>query len=370
MRWALYNLTTTTSSGGVEMSVWALGRELARRGHEVSVYGGLSQRPIPDWAGGLEVLTFPYRPRETFPRLGSRAVKFMERVSFARRALPELERRGCDRIMIFKSFDLAPALLARKACGACEAKAGFLSGGTESYPGLAWLARRLDYLASVSAFNAGQIAHATGLRPQVSHLGVDPGLFHPAEPDRELATRCGLTPGDEVLVTAVRLVALKGVQRAIKALAALSSSRPGLKLLVAGEGPYRPELERLAVELGLAGRVCFLGFLDPGRLAGLYALGTVAVFPSMGEEALGLSIAEAMACGLPVVASRLGGVPEVVGEAGILAPPQDDQALARALAGLLDDPARRAELSRLGRERVLKEFSWSACAERLERGLA
>jgi len=372
VRWALYNLTTTTSSGGVEMSVWSLGRELARRGHEVTLYGGASSRPLPSWAGGLEVLTFPYRRRETFPRLGSRAVKFMERLSFARRALPELSRRGFERLLVFKSFDLAPALLVRRDA---RAKCGFLSGGTESYPGLAWLTRRLDYLASVSAFNAEQIARVTGLRPQVNHLGVDPQLFRPAPPDAELAACCGLAPGDEALVMAVRLVALKGVQRAIRSLAALASARPRLKLLVAGEGPYRPQLERLAAELGLAGRVSFLGFLDPSRLAGFYALGQVAVFPSMGEEALGLSIAEAMACGLPVVASRLGGVPEVVGSLGELVDPQSDEAsyveaLGRAVVGLLDNPARRAELSRQGQEQVRAEFSWSACAERLERGLA
>lgn len=366
MKWALYNLTTTTGAGGVEMSVWALGRELERRGHGVSIYGGLSERPLPGWAGGLEVLTFPFRPRETFPRLGSRAVKFMERISFARHALPELKRRGCDRLVVFKSFDLGPALLARRACGA---KAGFISGGTESYPGLAWLARRMDYLASVSAFNAGQIASVTGVRPQVNHLGVDPDLFHPAEPDTDIAARHGLTQGDEVLVCAVRLVALKGVQRILRAMAVLGPSRPRLRLLVAGEGPYRPELERLASELGLEDRVGLLGFLDPSRLAGFYALGDLAVFPSMGEEALGLSIAEAMACGLPVVASRLGGVPEVVGQAGVLVPPQDDQALAQAISDLLDDPARRARLAGLGRERVRGEFTWAACAERLERGL-
>jgi glycosyltransferase involved in cell wall biosynthesis len=209
-----------------------------------------------------------------------------------------------------------------------------------------------------------------GRAPQVNHLGVDGEVFRPAAPDAELAARAGIEPGDEVLVSAVRLVGLKGVQRVIRAVAALAPARPRLKYLVAGEGPYRPELERLIAASGLSTRVSLLGFLPQERLAGFYALGSLAVFPSTGEEALGLSIAEAMACGLPVLASRLGGVPEVVGEDGALVPPGDDQALAIAIAGLLDDPARRADLAQRGRARVLKEFSWSACAERLERGLA
>ncbi len=367
MNWGLYNLTTTTQGGGVEMSVWALGRELVHRGHRVTILGGQGGRPLPVEAREMEIKTFPFRPRESFPDLGTRARKFMERLSFARKALPFMLNSGLDRVLVFKSYDLAPALWAGRRMGA---KVGFLSGGSEFYPGYRRLAASLDYLAAVSAFTAGQISQATGLQPQVNHLGVDLGRFQPAPPDPEMARRCGLAPGQLALVAAVRLVALKGLQRAIKALALLGERWPELKLLIAGEGPYRGELEGRARAAGVVDRVVFLGFLPPERLVGFYALGTMAVFPSMGEEALGLSIAEAMACGLPVVASRLGGVPEVVGDCGVLVPAKDDQALAQAIAGLLSDPERRAELARAGRRRVAAEFSWSACAARLEEGMS
>lgn len=366
MKWALYNLTTTTQGGGVEMSVWSLGQELRRRGHEVAVLGGKGERALPAEAAGLEVLTFGFRPRESFPDFGTRARKFMERISFARNALPSLLDGGFERLLIFKSYDLAPGLWAARRGGM---RVGFLSGGSEFYPGFRSLARRLDYLAAVSAFTAGQMAKATGLEPQVNHLGVDTSLFHPAEPDQELARRAGLATGDQVLVSAVRLVALKGLQRAIKALALLAERYPRLKLVVAGEGPYKSQLEDLIRQTGLGPRVCLLGFLPPRRLAGFYALGQVAVFPSMGEEALGLSIAEAMACGLPVVASQLGGVPEVVGDKGLLVPPKDDQALAQAIARLLDDPGLRNRLGQEGGARVAGQFTWPACAARLEEGL-
>ncbi|MFZ5587758.1 MAG: glycosyltransferase family 4 protein [Thermodesulfobacteriota bacterium] len=369
MRWALYNLTATTQGGGVEMSVWAIGRELARRGHAVTVLGGQAPRPLPAEAAGLEVRRFAYTPREKFPDLGSRARKLMERLSFARRAIPTLLEGGYERVLAFKSYDLAPALWAGRRMGA-RARVGFLSGGSEFYPGFKGLARRLDYLAAVSAFTAGQMRAATGLDPLVNHLGVDTALFRPAPPDAELARQAGLAEGDQALVMAVRLVALKGVQRAINALALLREAQPNLRLLVAGEGPYRPELERRAAEAGVADRVRLLGFLPPQRLAGFYALGSLAVFPSMGEEALGLAIAEAMACGLPVVASDLGGVPEVAGDCGVLAPAKNDQALAAAIAGLLDDPGRRAELARRGRERVQRQFTWAACVDRLQEGMA
>lgn len=368
MRWALYNLTSTTGSGGVETSAWRLGRTLAERGHQVTLVAGRSDRPLPPEAEGLTVRTFPYRPRESFPDLGSRAGKFLERLSFARAALPELTAGGHDAVLIFKPYDLGPALWARRRGGF---RLGFLSGGLESYPGYTALVRRLDYFAAVSRHLSGRIARASGVEPAVNHLGVDAASFRPVEPDAELAARVGIGPDDQVMVAAVRLVALKGMQRAIAALALLSRDWPRLKLAVAGEGPYRAELERRAAELGVADRVSLLGLLPAERLAGFYALGQVAVFPSMGEEALGLAIAEASACGLPVVASRLGGVPEVVGaDAGLLIPPKDDQALAAAVAELLADPQRRRAMGQAGRARVLELFSWRATAQRLEEGLA
>lgn len=367
MNWALYNLTTTTQGGGVEMSVWAIARELARRGHAVTILGGRSERPLPPPIPGVEVRLYPFTPREKFPDLGSRARKLMERLSFARRAVAGLLEGGFQRIMVFKSYDLAPALWAGRRCGA---RIGFLSGGREVYPGFASLARRLDYLAAVSAFTARQMAASCGVEPRVNHLGVDQERFAPAAPDLELARRAGLAPGQPAVVCAARLVALKGVQRIINALAILSETHPDLRLLVAGEGPYREELLSRARTVGVAERVSLLGFVPQTRLAGFYALGRLAAFPSMGEEALGLSIAEAMACGLPVVASDLGGVPEVVGDCGLLAPAKDDQALATAIAALLGDPVRCQDLSRRGRERVGRRFSWSACVDRLEEGLA
>ncbi|CAO0823270.1 hypothetical protein DFAR_3610017 [Desulfarculales bacterium] len=114
MKWVLYNLTTTTQGGGVEMSVWSLGKELALRGHEVTIIGGQSRRPLPAEAAGLQVLTFGFTPRERFVDLGTRARKLMERLSFARQALPGLRGGGFERLLIFKSYDLAPALWAAR----------------------------------------------------------------------------------------------------------------------------------------------------------------------------------------------------------------------------------------------------------------
>lgn len=366
MRWVLYNLTSTTQSGGVETSTWNLARELLTRGHEVTLVGGQSTRRLPQEAKGVKVVSYPFRPRESFPNLGSRARKLMERLSLASRAVSFL-RDNSDRLLIFKPYDLGPALWATRGQ---NIKVGFLAGGSEFYPGYAALAKRMDYFAAVSRFTAGQIARATGLKPLVNHLGVDLTSFRPLEPDWELGRSLGLEPGDEVMVSAVRLVPLKGMQHALAALAKLADFRPRLKLAIAGEGPYAGELASQAHELGLADRLILAGFMPQGRLADFYSLGKVAVFPSQGEEALGLSAAEAMACGLPVVASDLGGLPEVVSPAaGVLTPPKNPEALASALDKLLDDEPRCKVMGRAGRARVEAQFSWPACVERLEAGM-
>lgn len=366
MRWVLYNLTSTIQSGGVETSSWCLARELLLNGHDVTLVGGTSTRPLPEEAKGVKVVSFPFRPRDSFPNLGSRARKLMERLSMAQRAVAYL-RANADCLLIFKPYDLGPALMAARGR---QMRVGFMAGGSEFYPGYSALAKRLHYFAAVSNFTAGQIQEATGLKPQVNHLGVDLDRFMPLEPDWEMGRTWGLEPGDEAIVSAVRLVPLKGMQHALAAVDRLAESRPRLKLVIAGEGPYAEELKSHAEGLGLSERLILAGFIPQSDLARFYSLGKVAVFPSQGEEALGLSAAEAMACGLPVVASDLGGLPEVVGkDGGVLIPPKNSEALARALANLLDDEEKRGVMGKAGRAKIEAEFSWPACAARLEAGM-
>ncbi len=364
MSWALYNLTSTTQSGGVESSVWHIAHALKRQGQKVTVLAGKGLGGPAELSEGVATHTFRFTPREQFPDLGTRARKLMERLSFARQAMPTLRAAPFTRVLVFKPYDLGPVLWCARKKGF---RVGFISGGAEFFPGYRQLAKRVDYLAAVSAFHAAQIEKRTGLRPQINLLGVDPELFHPARPDPELAAQFGVAPGDPVIVSAVRLVPLKGLQ---DVLAALTRMDRRVRLLVAGQGPFRPRLQALAAELGLGQRVCFAGYVPSERLAGFYSLGKVAVFASQGEEALGLSAAEAAACGLPVVATEVGGLPEVVGpDSGVLVPAKDPEALAASIGTLLADPGLSRSLAETGRERVMHMFSWDACAQRLLAGM-
>ncbi len=153
-------------------------------------------------------------------------------------------------------------------------------------------------------------------------------------------------------------------QRAIvRALAWLAVWGLPHHLVIAGQrGWLYDDLLRLIDELGLRDRVHFAGYVPHEDLRALYCLANVFVFPSL-HEGFGLPPLEAMACGTPVVVSRTSAMPEVVGDAGLLVDPADDETLARAIRTLAEDDEARADYARRGRERAAS-FSWDETARR------
>jgi glycosyltransferase involved in cell wall biosynthesis len=168
------------------------------------------------------------------------------------------------------------------------------------------------------------------------------------------------------------LAAHKGQAVLLRAVATLgAAAHPGAaekgpSIVLVGDGPERPALETLARELGIAARVHFLGLRHDAR-ALLPAFALLAA-PSLGREGLGLSVLEGMDARLPVVASRTGGLPEVVedGVTGQLVPEGDPGALAAAIAALLDDPVRARACGEAGHRRVEREFRAAAMTRRVE----
>lgn len=161
---------------------------------------------------------------------------------------------------------------------------------------------------------------------------------------------------------ASRLIPIKGVAYLLNAMARLKDEFPRLRLEIAGDGPFRAELESEAARLGISDRVKFLGWVKPWDQ--IRARWAVMVQPSL-EEGLPLSILEAMADGIPVVASRVGGVPEVIleGATGRLVPAADPSALADAIRALLRDADLRRRLGAAGAQRVREHFSAQRMAE-------
>jgi glycosyltransferase involved in cell wall biosynthesis len=197
--------------------------------------------------------------------------------------------------------------------------------------------------------------------------GVDVATFRPQD---KTPLRRALGLPDGLLACAVgRLNREKGFEVAIAALSRLARAHSELRLVVVGEGEERAALERLAAGLGLDDRIVFVGAVPPAAVADYLAAADLFVFPTRRDEAGPLVLPQAMACGLPVVASRIGGIPEVVAPAGgapagVLVPPGDAEALAQAIDELARDAQARAELGRTARDRAVTEYSLERMTER------
>ncbi len=365
MRVALYNLTTTTQFGGVETFVWEIARSLQARGHQVTIVGGQGSfvRSIP----GVHVVQFSFVSRgrlRAIPgfRKAYAVTKLIERLTFGLRAFEFMRRSRFDIIQIEKPYDL-PVVALLKSLGAGRIVLG--SQGKDFYQGDRLFAGCLDASVSCSAFNADQVQARYGFRPRVIYNGVDPDQFRPGPVDP--ASRRSLAGDGSLILYSGRLVEWKGIQYLIRAVACLAPRRD-VRLVVAGAGDYRPQLERLAEELGVADRVTFAGFLTPEQLKQYYLASYVVCQPSYANETFAISMAEAMACGRPVVGSNFGGIPEVIsdGETGVLARPRDEVDLAGKIECLLQEPQLCARMGEAGRRRVLELFSWDKVAERLD----
>jgi phosphatidylinositol alpha-1,6-mannosyltransferase len=214
---------------------------------------------------------------------------------------------------------------------------------------------------------AGELG-ASPDRVRITRFGTDPERFRPldAAPLRA-RLELGARP---VLLTIARLVPRKGIDSVLAVLARVRASVPDVAYVVAGDGPDRERLEQLARREGVMDIVRFAGAIANDELPSWYSLGDVFVMPSRSDppdvEGFGIVFLEAAACERPVVAARAGGVPDAVadGVSGMLVEPGDAEGLARALVELLRDSARRADLGRRARERVLSEFTWDRVAER------
>lgn len=362
MRIALYELLSTVLAGGIQSTIWELSRELCRRGHTVHLFGGAG--PIrEEVAGDFRVQTFPFVPRERFPDFGTRFRAFCERLSFARHALGALSAGRYDVIFIRKPYDMPAALWAKRRSGG---RVVFKSGGTEFFPGYRAMARRLNAFLACSRFNAEQIRARTGLRPAVHYNGVNPALFRSRRRDEALSARLGIAPDEFVALSVVRLVGWKGLQVAIEAMRLLRP-RGRFRYLMVGEGDYRFRLEAQVRHLGLEDVVTLLGAVPRTEVPRYYSLAGAALFPSIGDDAFPNSVVEAMACGVPVVATPSGGIPEAVvdGETGLLVPPRDSKAIADALARLAGDLAAARAMGHKGRLRAVERFDWSRLTDDL-----
>jgi glycosyltransferase involved in cell wall biosynthesis len=175
----------------------------------------------------------------------------------------------------------------------------------------------------------------------------------------EMPPQRDLTEGDYILFVG-RLVATKGLPYLLEAMKSVDS-----RLVICGEGPARPSLERMTIRLGIENKVTFEGRVPEERKADLFAGCKMMVMPSIFES-LGLAAAEAMSYNKPVVASDSGGLPEVVGDGGLVVPAKDPARLAEAINRLLRDDALRHDLGTKAKERAA-QYSWDLATDKIEK---
>jgi glycosyltransferase involved in cell wall biosynthesis len=396
VRVALLSYRSKPHCGGQGVYVRHLSRELVRLGHEVEVFSG---QPYPDLDDGVRLTKVPsldlYREPDPFrtPRLHEFrdlvdlqevatmwTAGFPEPRTFSRRVLRLLRDRAGDFDVVHDNQTLGSALLGvERATGlplvasihhpiSIDRRIDLMTAPTwqkrvslRRWYGFvrmqARVARGMRMVLTPSDSSGREVVGEFGVGPgrvRVVPLGVDDGFVPPSGPR---------VPG-RILAMASADAPPKGVATLVEAFAKLRTERPELELLLVTKPRPGGRTDRLLDELAVRDHVRFVHGIGDDELVMLMGSAEVACVPSL-YEGFSLPTAELMATATPLVVSRAGAIPEVVGPDGLcadLVPPGNVEELAAALGALLDDPERRARYGAAGRRRAGELFSWRSVA--------
>ncbi len=355
--------------------VWEAARAVARRGIQVRVVAMHSPgTPSHERMGDIEVL----RPRYWWPEkwemlrkeggglpitLQRHPYVFAQVVPFALvHALAIAQcARDCDIIHAHWTLSAACACLGRAIHG--RPVLATLQGSdvfrVGKHPLGAWLTRqillRCDGITALTRALVSSVAEM-GLRPDpilVIPNGVDTRSFAPVPAELR----------DDTVLFVGSLIERKGPKYLLAAMKRVLAVLPSYQLVVVGEGPQHEMLRNLAESLDIAQHVVFMGFQSQDQVRVQMQRARLLVLPSL-EEGQGVVLLEALACGTPVVASRVDGIPEVVtDDVGVLVPPADPEALSEAILSILTRPERWGAMSRSARERAAEHYDWGRLAD-------
>jgi glycosyltransferase involved in cell wall biosynthesis len=396
VRVALLSYRSKPHCGGQGVYVRHLSRELVALGHDVEVFSG---QPYPELDAGVRLTKVPsldlYREPDPFrtPHLSEYrdlvdvqevatmwTAGFPEPRTFSRRVLSVLRERAADFDVVHDNQTLGTALLG------LEREVGLPLVTTVHHPITidrrielatattrrkrltlrrwyafvrmqARVARRMRMIVVPSESSRRDVVREFGVDPartRVVLLGVDDVFVPPTEPR---------VPG-RILAMASADAPVKGIATLLEAFAKLRTERPELELLLVTKPAAGGRTEQLLDDLAIRDHVRFVHGVSDDDLVRLMGTAEVACVPSL-YEGFSLPTAELMATATPLVVSRAGAIPEVVGPDGLcadLVAPGDVGALTTALGALLDDPGRRARYGAAGRRRVEELFSWRAAA--------
>ena len=225
-------------------------------------------------------------------------------------------------------------------------------------------------IIAVSEFSARQIRSRA---PRASHkvrvipTGVETDFFHPPEDKAAVRARLGIPPDLRVVLGVGRLAGVKQFDRLITAFAAAWAHGLDARLVIAGDGPARPSLERLTATYGVQDRVHLAGYCDPKRLRAFMQAADLQVCSSTFEN-LSLAILEGMACGTPVLGTPGGGTPELLSQIdpALVLPDDHAHSIADALPHWLNDRQRLTDLGRRARRIAVERYDWDRVVDGLE----
>jgi glycosyltransferase involved in cell wall biosynthesis len=343
--------------GSFERFLVALADRCAAEGartHLVFPCGPASPQFVADATAEMHAIPSPRGPAD--PRFAARLARLMHRV-------------GATHLHAHFGVDAYHALAVASAIGVRRFATKHITPGTSrrTRSGMRhrWLAKRVERFFAVSHRVADGLA-ALGVpraKIEVCYLGIDAGAYHPDPAARAGVRReLGVADGTAIVLSTSHLRADKGIDVLPRLAARLAADARDAVVVAAGGGPLAGELAAAAQNLGVPpDRLRFLGpRLDVPRLL---AAADVFVFPSNGAEGLPLGPLEALAAGVPLVATAVSDLPELLGGAAVLVAPGDDHALVDACRRLLDDDDMRAELARRGESLVRERLSVGSAVE-------
>jgi len=393
LRICLLGYRSNPHSGGQGGYIRNLSRALVQLGHRVDVVSG---PPYPELDAGANLVRLPsldlYNPHNPFrlPKteelkdpinltewMGVSTMGFPEPFTFGFRAARHIARRRYRYDVVHDNQSLC--------YGLCSIKKQVPTLATIHHPitvdrriavgsaphlwqklkELRWysfldmqkrVARILPHIITVSDCAREDICREFQVDPERFSIipnGINTGLFYPVEGIEREKNR--------IIVTNSADTPLKGLTYLLDAVAEIAAKRD-VRLIVVGTPKKNGMVVKRIRSLGIGPLVTFTGRISYSEFVRQYARAAAAVIPSI-YEGFGLPAGEAMACGVPVISTTGGALPEVVGEAGILVPPADSRALANAIASVLDYPEYARRLSEAGYRRVRRHLTWQAAAE-------
>ncbi len=379
MRVLLLNYEYPPLGGGAGVATQALARGLASRGVTVDVVTAgardeCGSEVLWDGHAASEGLLTVYRVKSN--RTGVHEAGMGGAFSYLRNALPLIRARMRDEhydiVHVFFSLPTG-ALLPFLSLGDTPVIVSLRGSDVPGYdpcqrtlsrvhrllrPLTRWIWRRASRVVAVCE-SLGRLALRTDPRLAYSVIpnGVDLTRFRPSSRARSRH------PNKVRCLVVARLVERKGIEDLIRAIAYLERGRYELEIV--GSGPDERRLVELASQLGISREVIFAGSVDRSAVAGHYRDADIFTLASW-EEAFGNVFAEALASGLPIVGSTVGGIPELVehGKSGFLVPPREPKALAAAIRHLADQPEIRAEMGRHNRAFAEANLSWARATTR------